>query len=59
MTPKSYQRERQQRGTQAQVAELLGVNRVTVANRETGAQVITREAWLALCALPKLKKKRS
>lgn len=51
-TPADYKRERELRGTQDQVAELLGVHKVTVAKRETGGQVITREAWLALCSLP-------
>ncbi len=40
-------------------AALLGVNRVTLARRETGAQVITTEAWLALLALPKLRKNKA
>ncbi len=31
MTPKSYKREREKRGTQARVASLLGVSRVAVA----------------------------
>jgi len=55
MTPKKYKSAREQRGTQAAVAEALGVDRVTIARRETGGQIITREAWLALQALPKQK----
>jgi len=51
--------ERERRGTQTSVAALLGVNRVTVAKREAGMQIITREAWLALLSLPKTKKRRA
>ena len=58
MTPTDYKTARKLRGTQAAVAALLGVNRVTVARRETGEQVITTEAWLALLALPKKRKRR-
>lgn len=50
VTPATYRRERQKRGTQAQVAKLLQVQRGTIARRETKGP-ITREAWLALCAL--------
>jgi len=53
MNPTDYKAQRELRGTQASVAATLGVNRVTVARRETGEQVITTEAWLALNALPK------
>lgn len=48
MTAKEYKTERERRGTQAAVAEQLGVSRVTMARRETGALVITREAELAI-----------
>lgn len=58
MNPADYKSQRELRGTQTSVAALLGVNRVTVARRETGEQVITTEAWLALLALPKKRKKR-
>ena len=58
MTPTDYKAQRELRGTQSAVAALLGVNRVTVARRETGEQVITTEAWLALLRLPKKRKKR-
>ena len=51
MTPSRYKRERERRGTQVEVAKKLGVHPVTLAKRETGAAKITREAWLALCAL--------
>jgi hypothetical protein len=55
MNSDNYKAEREKRGTQTSVAALLGVNRVTVAKREAGMQPITREAWLALLALPKNK----
>jgi len=59
VTPDRYKMERERRGTQTSVAALLGVNRVTVAKREAGMQIITREAWLALLSLPKTKKRRA
>lgn len=59
MTPPEYQAARKLRGTQGAVAGLLGVNRVTIARRETGEQVITQEAWLALNALPKKRKSKT
>ncbi len=55
MTSTEYKSEREQRGTQQQVASLLGVKQETISRRENGGE-ITREAWLALCALPKKKK---
>jgi transcriptional regulator with XRE-family HTH domain len=55
MNSQDYKRERQLRGTQAEVAALLGVRQATVSDRENGAE-ITREAWLALNALPKKRK---
>lgn len=55
MSADKYKTERAKRGTQESVAAQLGVNRVTVAKREAGMQPITREAWLALLALPKTK----
>lgn len=59
MNPTDYKTQRELRGTQASVAAFLGVNRVTIARRETGEAVITTEAWLALLALPKLRKKKA
>lgn len=50
-TAADYKRERMLRGTQHEVATLLGVGRDTVGKRET-SRTVTREAWLALCALP-------
>jgi len=57
MNAADYKSERQQRGTQEQVAALLGVSRVSIARRETGEQVITREAQLALLSLRKKRKR--
>tara|TARA_R100000655_G_scaffold2310_2_gene9336 strand:+ start:475 stop:732 length:258 start_codon:yes stop_codon:yes gene_type:complete len=51
MTPKEYKATREKIGTQAAVAPLLDVNRVTLAKRESGAWEITKEAALALEAL--------
>ena len=53
MTAKAYKRERIKLGTQAHVASLLGVSRVSIARRETGARPISREAWIALTSLKK------
>ena len=58
MTASEYKSERERRGTQEEVAALLGVSRVTIARRETGTRPVIREAWLSLLALPK-KRKRS
>ena len=49
----AYKSAREQRGTQEEVAAALGVSRVSVARRETGSRPVSREAWLALLALPK------
>jgi len=57
MTPQEYKAERKLRGTQAEVSDLLGIQRETVSRRETGSYVITREAALAISALPKKKSK--
>lgn len=51
-----YKAEREKRGTQAEVAEKLGVSRITLARRETGTRPVSREAWLALLSLPKQRK---
>ena len=58
MNPADYKAARKLRGTQAEVAALLGVYQPTIARRESGGE-ITREAWLALNALPKKRKKKS
>jgi len=51
MTPPEYKAARERLGTQAEVARLLGVNRVTVAKRENGTMTITNEAVLAIQSL--------
>ena len=57
MTSAEYKAARDRLGlTQAALASVLGINRVTVAKREGGA-VITREAELAILALPKTKRR--
>lgn len=48
MTPAQYRTMRQRIGTQEHVAKLLGINRVTLARRETGVLPISTEAILAL-----------
>ncbi len=57
MTSDNYKSERKLRGTQAEVAALLGVHQETISRRETGGE-ITREVWLALLSLPKKRKSR-
>ena len=57
MKAADYKTEREKRGTQAEVAALLGVSRVSIARRETGARPVTREAWIALYSLPKKRKR--
>ena len=51
MTATEYKATRERFGTQAEVARLLGVNRVTVAKRENGTMTITNEAVLAIQSL--------
>jgi DNA-binding XRE family transcriptional regulator len=57
MNSQEYKVQRELRGTQTEVATLLGVSRQVVSRRESGA-MITQEAWLALCALPKKRRKK-
>jgi transcriptional regulator with XRE-family HTH domain len=52
MTHSEYKSQRQKRGTQKEVAALLGVDYMTVQRRELGKQAIGKEAKLALMALP-------
>ncbi len=59
MNAQNYKEERQLRGTQMTVAAQLGVRQATVSDRENGATPITTEAWLALLALPKKRKKKN
>ena len=47
-----YQRARKARGTQTQVANALGIRRVTIMRRETARTTVTLEAMLALLTLP-------
>lgn len=58
MTAAEYKTARQLRGTQSEVAAQLGVRQATISDRENGGE-ITREAWLALNALPKKRKAKS
>ena len=51
MTTEEYQEIRQSLGSQTHVAELLGVDSMTVSRRERGVQAITHEAALALRGL--------
>ncbi len=53
MNAADYKIQREQRGTQMIVAALLGISRITLSRRETGVLPISREAELAICALPK------
>ncbi len=59
MTPTNYRSARLERGlTQAQLAEAVGVSRKCINRREAGdaRHPITKEAWLALMALPPKRK---
>jgi len=58
MNPTEYKSARERLGTQAEVASLLGVNRVTVAKRENGTMTITNEAVLAIQSLRRPKRSR-
>ena len=58
MSPTEYKAAREHLGTQAEVASLLGVNRVTVAKRENGTMTITNEAVLAIQSLRRPRRKR-
>ena len=58
MTPEEYKATRERLGTQAKVALMLGVNRVTVAKRENGTMTITNEAVLAIQSLRSPKRSR-
>ncbi len=58
MIAPEYKAARQLRGTQQGVAAKLGVHYHTIQKRESGEIPVTREAALALLAVPKLRKKR-
>lgn len=53
-----YKAIRERIGKQAEVAAMLGVNRVTVAKRENGTMTITNEAFLAIQSLRRPKRSR-
>ncbi len=53
LTASQYRYDRKARGTQTQIAEALGIRRVTIMRRETARSAVTREAMLALLTLPK------
>jgi ribosome-binding protein aMBF1 (putative translation factor) len=52
MTPAQYKSARQARGTQQGVAAKLGIAYTTIQRRESGEIRITREAVIALEAIP-------
>lgn len=53
----AYKEKRKALGyTQSELAAELAVRQATVSDRENEAAPITREAWLALNALPKKRK---
>jgi len=54
LTASLYRLARKARGTQTQIAEALGIRRVTIMRRETARSTVTREAMLALLTLPVL-----
>ena len=58
MNPEEYKATRERIGTQAEVAAMLGVNRVTVAKRENGTMTLTNEAVLAIQSLRRPRRKR-
>ena len=58
MSSEEYKATRERLGTQAEVAAMLGVNRVTVAKRENGTMTITNEAVLAIQSLRRPRGKR-
>ena len=58
VNPQQYKAEREKRGTQEQVAAKLGVSRITLARRETGARPVSRECFLALLSLQKRRKSK-
>ena len=58
MSSTEYKSTRERIGTQAEVAAMLGVNRVTVAKRENGTMTITNEAVLAIQSLRRPRGKR-
>lgn len=62
MNSSDYKAERIKRGlSQAALAALVGVSRGCINYREAGHDryPITTEAWLAICALPTRRQKKS
>jgi DNA-binding transcriptional regulator YiaG len=57
MTATEYKAARIERGSQVVVAAKLGVRQATISDRERGASPVSKEAALALLALPKLRKR--
>lgn len=57
MTAKQYRSARIARGSQRQVALLLGVHWLTISRRERGELPVNKEAEAALLSLPKLRRK--
>ena len=55
-TATEYRAQRLRRGSQEAIAELLGLQRVTITRRENGKRRVTREAMLALLTLPVIEK---
>ena len=53
-TATEYRAQRLLRGSQEAIAEVLGLQRVTITRRENGKRRVTREAMLALLTLPVL-----
>lgn len=56
MTARQYRKHRMARGTVKDVADSVGVHVMTINKRERGEVAITRQAEIALLALPKLDK---
>jgi DNA-binding XRE family transcriptional regulator len=51
MQPEKYRELRKTIGTQAEVAKLLGLSRLTIIRRESGNIAVTPEAAVAIRAL--------
>ena len=51
MTAEDYKKMREKIGSQSNVADSLGLCKMTISNRERGAYVVSREAELALLHL--------
>jgi DNA-binding XRE family transcriptional regulator len=51
MTAEEYRRVREKIGSQSYVAERLGLNKMTISNRERGRYDVSKEAELAISHL--------